>query len=179
MTRETYGQSYQEGFDSTVRFLISRGLCCDAAQETAQAAWAKGWECLAQLRNESMVVTWVNTIALNAYRSIRRKPLHQALPELPTAPQFNLAAIDVDRILRFCKSKDRLVLTQHYLDGSRIKDIAQKQGWTQTAVRIRLLRARRSARIGLCGGCLRAPSKSPLPNIQPRETGLGDEGHSG
>lgn len=178
MTRETYGQSYQEGFDSTVRFLISRGLCCDAAQETAQAAWAKGWECLAQLRNESMVVTWVNTIALNAYRSIRRKPLLQALPELPSAPQFNLAAIDVDRILRFCKSKDRLVLKQHYLDGSRIKDIAQKQGWTQTAVRIRLLRARRSARMGLCGKCSSAPSKPLLPDNPPSQTGQGGEAHN-
>jgi len=39
MTREQYGQAYQKGFNLTVRFLVSRGLAYDAAQETAQAAW--------------------------------------------------------------------------------------------------------------------------------------------
>ena len=149
MTTETYGASYVKGFPSTVRFLISRGLCSDAAEETAQAAWVKGWEHLSQLRNDTMVVTWVNTIALNAYRRVmRRPPLLQMLPEVAEAPQVNLAAIDVDRILQSCKPKDRLVLQQRYLDGSKIGEIAQEHGWSETAVRIRLLRARRSARAG-------------------------------
>jgi len=94
-----------------------------------------------------MVVTWVNTIALNAYRRVmRRPPLLQMLPDIAEAPQLNLAAIDVDRILRSCKPKDRAVLQQRYIDGSKIGDIAEQHGWSETAVRIRLLRARRSAR---------------------------------
>ena len=64
MTREEYGQAYQRGFDLTVRLLLSRGAPRDRAREVAQAAWARGWERLSQLRNESLVVTWVNTIAL-------------------------------------------------------------------------------------------------------------------
>ena len=147
MTKEKYGACYQRGFPSTVRFLISRGVYSDAAEETAQAAWAKGWERLAQLRNDEMVVTWVNTIALNAYRRVmRRPPFLQLLPEIAEAPQVNLAAVDVDRILETCKPKDRLVLRQRYLEGSRIGEIAREHGWSETAVRIRLLRARRSAR---------------------------------
>ena len=74
MTTEEYGTAYEHGFALTVRFLISRGLLTDAAEETAQAAWAKGWERLTQLRNEHMLLTWVNSIALNLYRSVRRKP---------------------------------------------------------------------------------------------------------
>src|SRR5258708_2473749 len=68
MTRDKYGQAYQTGFDRTIRFLISQGLSGDYARDIAQAAWVRGWERLNQLRNEPMVFTWVNTIALNFYR---------------------------------------------------------------------------------------------------------------
>ena len=146
MTQEEYGSAYQLGFKVTVRFLVSRGLSYDAAQETAQAAWAKGWERLGQLRDSNMVLTWMNSIALNIYRTcIRREPLLQVLPELSTAPKVNLAAIDVRRILKCCKHNDRVVLQRHYLEGYKVQEIAQQQGWSETAVRIRLLRARRSA----------------------------------
>ncbi len=145
MTREEYGNAYQRGFNLTVRFLVSRGLSYDAAQETAQAAWAKGWERLGQLRDSNMVLTWMNSIALNIHRSfIRREPLLQTLPELSTSPKINLAAIDVRRILKCCKHNDRMVLQRHYLEGYKVQEIAQQQGWTETAVRIRLLRARRT-----------------------------------
>jgi RNA polymerase sigma factor (sigma-70 family) len=145
MTREEYGTAYQKGYKLTVRFLVSRGLSYDSAQETAQAAWTKGWERLGQLRDTNMVLTWMNSIALNIHRSyIRREPLLQILPELATPPKVNLAAIDVRRILKCCKTKDRLVLERHYIEGYKVREIANSQGWTETAVRIRLLRARRS-----------------------------------
>ncbi len=145
MTQEEYGTAYQSGFNLTVRFLVSKGLSYDAARETAQAAWAKGWERLGQLRNPSMILTWMNSIALNIHRSyIRREPLLQTLPELSTSPKVNLAAIDVRRILKCCKQNDRMVLQWHYLEGYKVQEIAQQQGWTETAVRIRLLRARRT-----------------------------------
>lgn len=146
MTTEEYGQAYQKSFNMTVRFLVSRGLSFDTAQETAQAAWAKGWERLSQLRDSSMVLTWMNSIALNMHRSyLRRQPFIQTLPEISTPPRVNLAAIDVSRILKCCKRNDRAVLTRHYLHGCKIQEIAQEHGCSETAVRIRLLRARRSA----------------------------------
>src|SRR5688572_2271178 len=147
MTREEYGQAYQKGFNLTVRFLVSRGLVYDTAQETAQAAWVKGWERLGQLRDPSMAVTWMNSIALNIHRGhIRREPLLRALSErLSVRPQINLAAIDVRRILQRCTNNERMVLQRHYLEDCNIQEIAEQQGWTQTAVRIRLHRARRHA----------------------------------
>jgi len=129
----------------TVRFLVSRGLTYDSAQETAQAAWVKGWERLGQLRDSKMILTWMNSIALNLHRSfVRREPFLQTLPELPTPPRINLAAIDVRRILGTCKKNERLVLQRHYLEGYKVQEIARAHGWTETAVRIRLLRARRA-----------------------------------
>jgi RNA polymerase sigma-70 factor (ECF subfamily) len=145
MTREEYGAAYKKGYNLTVRFLVSRGLSYDSAQETAQAAWVKGWERLGQLRDQNMVLTWMNSIALNIHRScMRREPFLQTLPELPTPPKVNLAAIDVRRILKTCKKNDRMVLTRHYLEGYKVQEIARAHGWTETAVRIRLLRARRA-----------------------------------
>ena len=148
MTREGYGQAYQKGFSLTVRFLLSRGVQRDAADEAAQAAWVKGWERLEQLRNESSVTTWVNTIALNVYRRLARREANP--PVLPTmyekTVKIDVAAIDVARILQFCRPNDRHLLEQQYVNGVTTEEIAREQGVTETAIRIRLLRARRHAR---------------------------------
>ena len=57
-----------------------------------------------------MVLTWMNSIALNIHRSYIRRELLQALPELSTSPKINLAAIDVKRSFKVCKQNDRMVL---------------------------------------------------------------------
>jgi DNA-directed RNA polymerase specialized sigma24 family protein len=57
---------------------------------------------------------------------------------------MNVAAIDVKRILGDCKPNDRVVLEGHYIEGYKVQEIARQNGWSETAVRIRLLRARRS-----------------------------------
>ncbi len=145
MTREEFGTAYQKGYKLTTRFLVSRGLSGDSAQETAQAAWVRGWEKLAQLRDPKMVMTWMNSIALNLYRSsLRREPFLHELPELVAPSKTNLAAIDLQRVLKTCKKNDRMVLERHYLEGYQVREIADDNGWTETAVRIRLLRARRA-----------------------------------
>jgi len=145
MTNEEYGKAYQRGFNLTVRFLVSRGLSYDAALDTAQAAWAKGWERREQLRDPNLVLTWTNSIALNIHRTfLRREPQTQTLPELAAPPRLNVAAIDAKRILNSCKPNDRIVLHSHYIEGYKVQEIAEQHGWTETAVRIRLLRARRS-----------------------------------
>ena len=144
MTGEAYGRAYQRGFDRTIRLLLSRGARIDCAREAAQAAWAKGWERIGQLRNESVVTTWVNAIALNCYRSVMRSQNHQLpLTDLATAASVNLAFIDLDRVLAQCRPSDRH-LFDDYLQGYPIEEIAGRHGISYTAARIRLLRARRA-----------------------------------
>jgi DNA-directed RNA polymerase specialized sigma24 family protein len=151
MTRDEYGQAYQIGFESTIRLLLSRGAPSERAREVAQAAWARGWERLSQLRNDRLVRIWVNTIALNVYRSVlRREPVFHELPELSTKGDVNFAAIDVARILKICRPCDRVLLEQ-YMRGFTTEEIALKQGASETAIRIRLFRARRAARTVLEG----------------------------
>jgi len=149
MNREEYGQAYRSGFESTVRFLLSRGAPRESAREAAQAAWAKGWERLYQLRNEGMVVTWVNTIALNAYRKLlRRDNCYQLAPELPGSSEMGLAAIDVARILDSCRPRERFLLEQQ-MSGVTTQEMAYREGASETAIRIRLLRVRRAVRARL------------------------------
>ena len=147
MNTEGYGQAYQRGFDLTVRFLLARGLQRENAREVAQAAWVRGWERLSQLRDDALVVTWVNTIALNVYRgSLRREPLNLAAADVrDKTVAIDLAAIDMARILGFCVPRDRQLL-QQCLTGASMAEIASQQGVSETAIRIRLLRARRHAR---------------------------------
>jgi DNA-directed RNA polymerase specialized sigma24 family protein len=146
MTRESYGQAYQRGFQLTLRFLRSRGASWEHASEATQAAWAKGWERVAQLQNEGMVVTWVNSIALNVHnRVLRGEPAWQELPEMRVTSGINLAAIDMARILKVCCPGDRWLLRQQ-MNGMTPQEIARSRGVPESAIRIRLLRARRAAR---------------------------------
>jgi DNA-directed RNA polymerase specialized sigma24 family protein len=94
-----------------------------------------------------MVLTWINTIALNLYRGlIRREAAATLLPtEFRDSTSIDLVAIDMSRILEFCRPSDRLLLEQH-LSGVTAKEIAATHGVTETAIRIRFLRARRTAR---------------------------------
>jgi len=144
MTREEYGIAYERGFGRTVRFLVSRGLSCESAEETAQGAWVKGWEKVSQLRDSRYLMTWLNSIALNMHlTSLRHRPSLTAALDVSDVP--NLAAIDAQDVLKICKETDRLLLQRHYIEGYTVREIATAQGSTETAVRIRLFRARRAA----------------------------------
>lgn len=146
MTDYAYGEAYRAGFDRTVRFLLSRGAACDGAIEAAQAAWVRGWERLHQLRDEKMLLTWVNTIALNLYRGLWRKermivPLRERHSEF----EIDLSPIDVQTVLQLCHHHERALL-ELQIQGITAEEIANQKGVSHTAIRIRLMRARRSAR---------------------------------
>ncbi len=118
----------------------------DSAEDVAQTAWLQGWQKLDQLRDEGTIVSWVNAIAINYHRrGCRREARYQALPEICGHVGIDLAPLDTAKILKFCRPGDRL-LFEHQLGGLTTKEIATKQGVTTTAIRIRLLRARRAVR---------------------------------
>jgi DNA-directed RNA polymerase specialized sigma24 family protein len=146
MTREGYGFAYQKGFDITVRFLLFRGAQKEYAMEAAQGAWVRGWEQLHQLRDDTKVLVWVNSIALNVYRRLmQREAPSRELPEIVSPRGIDTARIDVQRILDCCRPSERILFEQQ-LYGATNAEIARKQGVTETAIRIRLLRARRATR---------------------------------
>jgi DNA-directed RNA polymerase specialized sigma24 family protein len=147
MSREEYGTAFARGFRRTVKFLVSRGARIESAEEASQAAWVCGWERLCQLRNPQLLNTWVNTIALNCYRRIiKREKGREALRDMPGTTLVNLLALDLAKILQLCEEPHRKLLEQR-LAGRSINEMAHDLGTTNAAVRIRLNRARRKARI--------------------------------
>ncbi len=147
MTRQEYGRAYESGCGRTVRFLLSRGLPAGEAAEAAQAAWVRGWERRQQVRDSGNTLSWVNAIALNMYRTDQRHARKQAeFQDRAVPPASRLAAVDVERILSDCSPAERELLSKHYLEGWEIRELAQQDGCADSTVRVRLLRARRSAR---------------------------------
>jgi DNA-directed RNA polymerase specialized sigma24 family protein len=147
ITRKEYGLAYKNGRRQTENFLLSRGLREDEAQEKAQAAWAKGWERRFQLKDKRKTLSWINTIALNLYRSnFRRDSRREPMRDFPIGPGISFAAFDLERIFKQCRQSEQEILELRYLAGYDTRDLAARYGCTQTAVRVKLLRARRSLR---------------------------------
>ncbi len=146
MTSEGYAEAFQKGFGYTRRYLRSRGASSDQAEEVAQAAWAKGWERITQLRQDCLVGRWVNTIALNELRrGLRGQAFHEPLTDVCGDMGVDCAAIDAAAILKRCRLRDQILIT-HQLQGRTTREIAALLGISQTAIRLRLLRARRAVR---------------------------------
>jgi DNA-directed RNA polymerase specialized sigma24 family protein len=147
--RDEYGEAYSLGFERTTRFLISRGVSRGNAEELSQEAWVRGWEHLHQLRSESAVGNWVNTIALNLFRNeMRRKKVMQPLMEIQSDLKTDIASIDISRILTLCRPGERALL-EHQLNGATVNEVAGVAGVSRTAIRIRMLRTRRAVRARL------------------------------
>jgi DNA-directed RNA polymerase specialized sigma24 family protein len=146
MTQEAYGREYQRGFAKTVRLLRSRGASMDDAEDLAQAAWLRGWQKLNQLKDQAMVVSWVNVIALNCHRrymqtQARLQPLHELCGRIGV----DAAPLEAGRILESCRPKDRQLFVQQ-MDGLTTPEIAQQEGVSAATIRVRFMRARRAAR---------------------------------
>jgi RNA polymerase sigma factor (sigma-70 family) len=144
--------------------LLSRGCSQAVAEETAQAAWAKGWEHRAKLREPEKVVNWVNTIAFNLFRSeFRRREFAIVTPEVPIAPQTGPIAIDAQRILEQCSPTERALLRNYYSDGYTSKEIAQQMNCSPVTVRVRLMRLKSRIQMVMTVRPIGAAQTAPCP----------------
>lgn len=152
MNTEEFRTAFLGGYQRTVRFLRNFGVPYDEVQEVAQAAWTRGFQKREQLKDLSLVVSWVNTIALNLFRRQCRtyrlsEPLDgDFVSHLSSSEDRAIAVVDTERILRVSRRGDAILLRRHHLEGVSSEDIARSEGVTGTSIRIRLLRARRKAR---------------------------------
>jgi RNA polymerase sigma factor (sigma-70 family) len=147
MTQDQYGEAFRQGYPLTLRFLLSRGAAADIAEEMAQAAWAKGWECRAQLQRPHMIGAWVNSIAKNMLKNcIRSGQRLEALTEASQGDGMTAMSVDMKTILNRCGERDSAILRSFYVEGYTTEEIASKVGLTPVAVRVRMLRLRNSLR---------------------------------
>jgi DNA-directed RNA polymerase specialized sigma24 family protein len=149
LNAEQYGKAYMRGLSSTTRFLISRGCPLDLAQELGQAAWVRGWEHRGQLHEPSKLVTWVNTIALNLYRTSCRRECRDILIELSEMPRLD-GYLDAQTILRGLKVPERRQLEELYLEGRAFKEVAAREKVSEVALRVRICRIKQRLRRQAC-----------------------------
>ena len=147
MDAALFAKAYETASKSTIHFLTSRGIPIDTAAECAQAAWVTGWERLVQLRDDSFLISWVNVIALNYSRKAMKKATYHVewTPARELGEEMNLSAIDIAQILHSCTPRERTVL-EGQLMGRSAQELAAEAGMTESAMRIRCMRARRAAR---------------------------------
>jgi RNA polymerase sigma-70 factor (ECF subfamily) len=154
ISRKEFGKAYETGRRQTENFLISRGLNEDQAREKAQAAWAKGWERRYQLKEKEKALSWINTIALNLYRSsIRKDSLHEPVGEIPVPSQISLSALDLENMLNQCRESEHRILKLRYIQGYKTRELAKRFGCSETAVRVKLFRARKSLKTKYSTDC--------------------------
>ncbi len=53
LTPQQFSDLYESCYARTVRFLQSRGVGPEVAEEVAQSAWVRGWERQSQLQSDS------------------------------------------------------------------------------------------------------------------------------
>lgn len=147
ISERKFSHAYKRDFDKTVRFLRSRGMSEDRAEEFAQGAWSRGWERRRQLQDPRRVSAWINTIAFNLFRNQCRKPRHDELPLNLAGPRpKHRHRLDAETLMKECSDRDQKLIKKFYLEGYESQEIAAETDMTPGAIRIRLMRARRRMR---------------------------------
>ena len=146
ITTESFANAYQSGYRLTVRFLISKGLNVDQAEETAQSAWVRGWEARNQLRVEGRMLPWINSIAYRRFCNVhRRTSTYVSLTGISDTKGICVTVgAEAALLLNRCSALDQSLLTRRYLQEMELKDIAGFLGLSEVAVRVRLHRCRKA-----------------------------------
>lgn len=144
---------YKRNYSRTVRALSARGVRGDIAQEFAQSAWARAWERRAQLRQPSRLVEWVNSIAMNAFRSwLRDNPREEPLDVQYSSSATSLIKHRLARQLLQASGRYSRILEAFYFWGYSTEEIADLYNTSPVAIRVRLSRARAALRNVSCKG---------------------------
>jgi RNA polymerase sigma factor (sigma-70 family) len=160
--RARFSDAFSHGFPMTQHFLLSRGASAEVAEEIAQAAWVKGWECRHQLLHPEMLGAWVNSIAKNMLKnSVRMERRFESLPEFTSCTPAIQQTIDFDTVLDYCPRRDFKLVCFYYLEGYTTEEIARKTGICSATVRVRLLRVRRALR-----DRLQISARHPVPTLR-------------
>ncbi|MFN0102355.1 MAG: RNA polymerase sigma factor [Bryobacteraceae bacterium] len=147
LSQEQFAAAYRPGFSRTVRFLQSSGVDHQLAEEISQAAWSRGWECRAQLKNPDAIGVWVNSIAKNLLRvDYRRRKTVEELTEDSATIEASTDTTALAELLAHCSEEDRMLLVRHYMEGWSSNELAPALGISPVSVRVRLLRIKNSLR---------------------------------
>jgi RNA polymerase sigma factor (sigma-70 family) len=151
MTQQLFVETYEGGgLQKTKRFLRSLGADPDTAADLAHAAWVKGYEWIAQLRDPRCLLPWINMIALNKFRDqvASGKSTRQLLleDERIVSREIDIRVLAVRLALEKCDPLDRYLIEAFYWGGYSGQELAEQAGISVDALYARLSRARLAVR---------------------------------
>lgn len=149
MKKESLGELIIKSEDEL--YHIAKGLlqkdedCADAVQSAIVNAFSK----IHTLRNDDYAKTWLIRILINdCYRILRRRKKVIALDEyiINRESTEENDYSDLYDAVSHLPEKERLSVILHYVEGYSIKEIAKILRTTESAIKNRMLRARKKLR---------------------------------
>ncbi|MGW3935205.1 SigE family RNA polymerase sigma factor [Streptomyces sp. NBC_00024] len=118
------------------------------AEDAVQEAYARAWPRWEQLVAEGDPTPWVRTVALRLAVSSWRRTRNRILAHFRHGPPPDLPGLAPDHValvaaLRRLNPEQRRAVVLHHLLDLPVEEVARQTGSTSTAVRSRLMRARR------------------------------------
>ncbi|MET9819277.1 MULTISPECIES: SigE family RNA polymerase sigma factor [unclassified Streptomyces] len=118
------------------------------AEDAVQEAYAKAWPRWEQLVAQGDPTPWVRTVALRLAVSSWRRTRNRIRAHFKHGPPPDLPGLAPDHValvaaLRHLNPEQRRAVVLHHLLDLPVEEVARETGSTSTAVRSRLMRARR------------------------------------
>lgn len=128
---------------AAIAILHNEEDAADAIAETVMEAFSR----LCTLRQPKYFKTWLTrALICNCCDILRQKQHYVPMDQLPEAeaPAGHPSdpALDIQACLAQLAENDRLVLTLHYMDGLKVKEIAGMLQTKESTIKARLMRSR-------------------------------------
>ena len=146
MTKETLGQliidSEETMYHIAKSLLYNDADCADAIQEAIVKAFSK----YGSLKEDRFAKSWLIRILINeCYNILRREQKKVSIEEVPMEPVVHTEEKDYSelyRAVRELKEELKIPVILFYMEGFRVREIAQILDISEGAVQKRLVRAR-------------------------------------
>ncbi|MDT9693597.1 SigE family RNA polymerase sigma factor [Streptomyces sp. P9(2023)] len=118
------------------------------AEDAVQEAYARAWPRWNELAEQGDPTPWVRTVALRLAVSSWRRARNRVKAHFRHGPPADVPGLDPDHValvaaLRHLSPDQRRAVVLHHLVDLPVDEVARQTGSTSTAVRSRLMRARR------------------------------------
>ncbi|MGW4103670.1 SigE family RNA polymerase sigma factor [Streptomyces sp. NPDC004976] len=174
--RRNFERFYAESVKRLVTVVYAVTGDLGEAEDAVQEAYARAWPRWEQLVADGDPTPWVRTVALRLAVSSWRRARNRVRAHFRHGPPPDLPGLAPDHValvaaLRRLNPEQRRVVVLHHLLDLPVEEVARQTGSTSTAVRSRLMRARRvlSAHLTDSPDTPTARAGRPATAAQPRQ----------
>lgn len=146
---DEFAAVYARKFTQTMRVLSALGVPSELAQEFAQGAWVQAWESRSNLRQPDRLMQWVNTIAINLFRTWLRQHSREEILDIEPCYETGIIPARLIAELISAAGSDSGLIEHFYIRGRSSAEIAALWNTSPLAIRVRLSRARQRIRAAL------------------------------